>query len=95
MDGLAAVQQGANDLVALHAAFDGQFVLMAGIESDMLEIEGPSLSGLTAFENTVGTLGLKGGLILSSSCGLYRGNFFDRIQSIYARADRLLLPKKQ
>lgn len=87
LNGLAAVQHGANDLVSLHRALGSQLTLMGGIEADLLEAA-PSPGALSELERIVVSLAPSGGLILSSSCGLYRGDFLSRIERIYSIADR-------
>ncbi len=89
LDGLAAVQHRANDLTALRKVFGPHLVIMAGIEADLLESDAPPLDALNEFERIVGSLAPLGGLILSSCCGLYSGDFLSRIKRIYDIADRL------
>jgi hypothetical protein len=87
LDGLAAVQHRAIDLITLHQAFDFQLTIMAGIEAELLVSDVPSPGALNEFERIVGNLAPLGGLILSSCCGLYSGDFLGRIENIYAFAD--------
>jgi hypothetical protein len=88
LDGLSAVQHRSNDLISLHRLLDSQVILMAGIEGDLLE-SNPTPDKLNEFEQIVGTLAPLGGLILSSCCGLYSGDFLGRLKEIYAIADGL------
>lgn len=90
-DGLAAVQHRAIDLTTLHQAFDSKLTVMAGIEADLLASDFPPPGALNEFERIVGTLAPRGGLILSSCCGLYSGDFLSRIEKIYAIADHLTM----
>lgn len=89
LDGLAAVQHRAIDLTALHQAFDSKLTIMAGIEADLLKSDFPPPGPLNEFKRIVGTLAPLGGLILSSCCGLYSGDFLARIKKIYAIADHI------
>ena len=90
IDGLAAVQNRANDLVALRQAWGGSLVIMAGIDAELLETDPPISSAMTSFERLVMSLAPEGGLIIASACGLYRGDFLPRIKSIYAHTDNLI-----
>jgi hypothetical protein len=91
LDGLAATQHRAIDLTTLHQAFDSKLTVMAGIEADLLESDFPPAGALNEFERIVGTLAPLGGLILSSCCGLYSGDFLSRIEKIYAIADHFTM----
>ncbi|WP_300463295.1 uroporphyrinogen decarboxylase family protein [Desulfobacula sp.] len=90
VDGLASVQHRANDLPGLRNALGSSLVIMAGIDAELLASDDPRPDVLKDFENLITSLAPGGGLILSSSCGLYSGDFFERIQRIYAMADRLV-----
>ena len=89
IDGLASVQHRSNDLVALQKMLGPSRVIMAGIESELLESASPRPEDLAEFERIVTTLAPTGSLILGSSCGLYRGDFLEPIQTLYAIADSL------
>ncbi len=90
VDGLAAVQHGVNNLIALSEALGPNASLMAGIESELLEEDPPPQKSMDDFKTIVSTLAPSGRLILCSSCGLYRGVYLRRIKKIYAVADNLL-----
>ncbi len=87
IDGLAAVQHRINDLVVLKREWNGPLVIMAGIDAGMLEADRDTRIDYPSFERLVTALAHDGGLILGSDCGLYRGNFLPRIQSIYDHVD--------
>ena len=82
-DGLAAVQDRTNDLMSLKARYGSQLVLMAGIEGEILDKQEFSPSDLENLEGLLHSLAQNGGFILSSSCGLYSGQFLERIRAIY------------
>jgi len=82
-DGLAAIQGRTNDLMTLKGRYGSHLVLMAGIEGDILEQERLLPSDVEKLEGMLTLLAQDGGLILSSSCGLYSGRFLDRIAAIY------------
>ncbi|MFA5903423.1 MAG: uroporphyrinogen decarboxylase family protein [Desulfobacula sp.] len=87
IDGLASVQNGVNDLVYLKKFFGPDFVIMAGIEAELLETDTPEPVVVKRFETILKSFVPVGGLILCSSCGLYKEEFFDRLPKIYAMAD--------
>jgi uroporphyrinogen-III decarboxylase len=89
IDGLASVQHRCNDLVALKKILGPSRVIMAGIEAELLASDSPRPGDIAEYKHIVKTLAPIGGLILSSSCGLYNGDFLERIQKIYAIADGL------
>jgi len=89
-DGLAAVQHRANDLVALHEMLGQDFVIMAGIDAELLDSDSPQSSVLNEFQRIVKTLVLKEALVLSTGCGLYSGDFLERMENIYSIADRCM-----
>lgn len=88
-DGLAAIQHRANDLISIKEKYGSTLTLMAGIEAQILEAGEMSLSDLKEYERIVRSLSSGGGFILSSSSGLYSGDFFERIEEIYRMADEL------
>lgn len=63
---------------------------MAGIEAEILEAGEMVLSDLKEYERIVRSLSSGGGFILSSSSGLYSGDFFERIQELYRIATSYL-----
>ncbi len=87
-DGLAAVQDGTNDLGGLKAKHGSDLVLMAGIDGELLEKEELPPSELETLNRRCRSLARNGGFILSSSCGLYRGRFLERIRKIYSITTR-------
>ena len=87
-DGLAAIQIGKNDLDLLDEEIGG--VLIAGIEATLLETDIPALEELETLQWFVARFANQGRLILSSSCGLYRSDFWGRLQGIYEGLGRNL-----
>jgi hypothetical protein len=90
IDGLAAVQHRTNDLVALKKTWGSHLLIMAGIDAELLETDPPMASAMTSFERLVRDLAPQGGLIIGSSCGLYRGEFLSRIKALYDHMDALI-----
>jgi hypothetical protein len=88
IDGLSSVQHCSNDLPELRNALESPLLIMAGIDAELLASDNPLPDVWKDFERIITSLAPKGGLILSSSCGLYSGDFIERIQRIYAMADR-------
>lgn len=88
-DGLAAIQGQANDLTALKAAHGDALTIMAGIEADLLTSETPSDASLAQYKKQLHSLSQKGGFILSSATGLYAGDFYPKIKTLYKIADQL------
>ena len=86
LDGLAAIQVSKNDMDLLDSAVDGIF--MAGIEAALLEKESPLPEEMEALRKFIGRFAGQGRLILCSSCGLYRPEFWGRLQRIYAAIER-------
>lgn len=87
IDGFAAIQSRANDLEQLYQAFDANIMIMAGIESELLDTAPPPVAAKKHFEHMVETIGITGDLILCSSCGLYKGEYLNQIKTIYSLAD--------
>ncbi len=87
-DGLAAIQIGKNELDLLDKEIGG--VLIAGIEAPLLETAAPALEELETLQRFVARFTNQGRLILSSSCGLYRSDFWGRFQGIYESLNRNL-----
>lgn len=88
IDGLAAIQHSVNDLPELRNMLEPGCVIMAGIDSPLLVPE-PSVAVISEFKRMLTTMASQGGFILCSSCGLYCGDYLDRIERIYALADCL------
>ncbi|EFK11124.1 conserved hypothetical protein [delta proteobacterium NaphS2] len=86
-DGLAAVQDRANDLLQLKTQYGSRLVLMAGIEGEILAQNELSLSDLEKLKERCHFMARDGGFILSSACGLYAGGFLERIKKIYRSMD--------
>jgi len=87
-DGLAAVQHRANDLPGLRSRY-GSLAIMGGIDGELLEREELSPADEEGFRDLVRTLSRGGGLILSSSCGLYAARFLERIRALYGMVEQL------
>ncbi len=88
IDGFAAIQSRANDLEQLYQTFDSNIMIMAGIESELLDTDPPPVAAKKHFEHIVKTLGITGDLILCSSCGLYKEDYMNQIGKIYSITDR-------
>jgi hypothetical protein len=86
-DGLAAIQHRTNDLRSFKARHNWEPVVMAGIDSDILEADALTVTDIESFKNLVAYLASTNGLVLSSSTGLYQGRFFERIYELYQIAD--------
>ena len=81
LDGLAAIQTFRNDMALLDSTLGGIFI--AGIDATLLEKDSPSPADLEALKQFVGFFAGQRRLILCSSCGLYRPDFWGRLQRIY------------
>lgn len=86
IDGLAAVQHSINNLPELRNLMGPNHVIMAGIDTQLLVTE-LSEEMVLEFTDLLKAMTPGGGFILSSSCGLYSGDFLDRIKKLYALAD--------
>ena len=84
LDGFAAIQSNINDLIDLYEKMGANVILMAGIESVMLENDPPPQPSLERLRHVVDILGATGNFVLGSSCGLYDCAFLKSIQSLYA-----------
>lgn len=85
--GFTAVQSRINDLPNLYREFDSQIMIMAGIETEMLEADSIPPGEKERLEQLLKSLGPTKDLILGSSCGLYSGEYLDRMEKIYEFAD--------
>lgn len=74
-------KQRQNDMQLLDKVLGGIFI--AGIEATLLERDVPSPVEMEALKVFVGRFAGQRCLILCSSCGLYRPNFWGRLQRIY------------
>lgn len=81
LDGLAAIQISNNDLGLLDTELGG--LLMAGIDATLLETDTPSHDEIEALKRFVTHFAKHERLILCSSCGLYKSDYWGRIQRIY------------
>jgi hypothetical protein len=88
IDGFAAIQSGLNDLEGLYRGFDSDIMVMAGIESDLLDAGSFSNSVIQQLDHLMSVMGTSGSLILSSSCGLYKREYLEQIKRIYALVGR-------
>lgn len=91
IDGLAAVQHNANNLVDLHKLMGPNRVIMAGLDAELLE-DNPPMKKVDEFKEMIESFKSTGGLILSSACGLYSGRFLERITTCYQMADHITEP---
>ena len=85
--GFASVQSRINDLPSLYREFDSRILIMAGIETEMLEADSLPSKDKERLEQLLTGLGQTGDLILGSSCGLYSGEYLNRMEKIYDFAD--------
>ena len=83
LDGFAAIQSNLNDLPELYEKMGANVTIMAGIETAMLEADPPPQQAMERLGQIVASLTSTGNFVLGSSCGLYDGDFLDRIQRIY------------
>lgn len=81
LDGLAAIQICNNDMDLLEKELDS--ILIAGIDAHLLETDSPAPDEIEALKQFVSRAASKKSLILSSSCGLYNPDFWERLQRIY------------
>ena len=94
-EGLVACQDSALDLVSLKQREGPRLTLMAGIDAGLLQAPFLDASLRNDFSNFVARLSQRGGLILSSSCGLYSREFLERIGELYDLADGRLSESKR
>ena len=83
IDGFAAIQSNLNNLTDFYEKMGANVMIMAGIESVMLETDQPPQQSLKSLGQVVASLASTGNFVLGSSCGLYDGAFLDRIQRLY------------
>jgi len=62
-------------------------VILGGIEPEHLESRSFDEMRQQEFQRSVQDLAGRGGLILGSSCGLYKPEFLDRIKMLYQLAE--------
>lgn len=86
-DGLAAIQTDKNDLDLLDREVGG--LLVTGIEASLLETDAPVHAEMHALKQFVERFAKQGRLVLSSSCGLYRSDFWGRFQRIHEGLARM------
>jgi uroporphyrinogen decarboxylase len=84
-DGFAACQTRLLDHVSLPE--DRRTVILGGIEPGHLESRSFDETHQQEFQRSVQELAGRGGLILGSSCGLYKPEFLDRIKLLYQLAE--------
>ncbi len=85
-DGLAAIQVGNNDLDLLDSELGG--LLIAGIEATLLEKDSVSRAEMDALKQFVARFAGQDRLVLSTSCGLYRSDFWGGVQRLYEELER-------
>jgi len=88
LDGLAALQAGANNLKGLKKEYGSRLTIMSGIDADLFLGNDLDDSVKAGYLDLIWGLSESGGFILCSSCGLYSGRFFNRLQELYLLADR-------
>jgi len=84
-DGFAACQTRLLDRVSIQE--ERRTVILGGIEPEHLESRSFGEMHQKEFQRSVQDLARGGGLILGSSCGLYRPEFLDRIKLLYQLAE--------
>ena len=84
-DGFAACQTRLLDRVSIQE--ERRTVILGGIEPEHLESRSFDEMHQKEFQRSVQDLARGGGLILGSSCGLYRPEFLDRIKLLYQFAE--------
>lgn len=90
LDGLAAIQISKNDIDLLDKEIGG--ILLAGIGATVLEKNSFSPDDIESLVQFVTRFANNGRLILCSNCGLYRSDFWGRLQAIYERLEKDLSP---
>jgi uroporphyrinogen decarboxylase len=86
-DGLAAIQDRTNDLVSIKEEYRALSIAFSGIDGEILAAPKNTASELDAFGERIRALGASGRFVLGSSCGLYSGDFLERIQELYRLVD--------
>lgn len=81
LDGLAAIQMDKNDMSLIDKELG--CLIFAGLEASLLEKENLLPEDMNALRNRLKHYAIQRRLVLCSSCGLYRPEFWDRVQSIY------------
>jgi uroporphyrinogen decarboxylase len=90
-EGLAAVQGGSMNLISLREVYGSRLVLMAGIDGDLLQRDQLPQPQMDRFSRLIRSLSRGGGYILCSSCGLYSGDFLERLLELYQTAQDAFL----
>jgi hypothetical protein len=88
IDGFAAIQSNLNNLTDLYEKMGANVTILAGIEGVMLETDRPPQQAVESLVQVVASLASTGNFVLGSSCGLYDGDFLDRIQRLYEIAQK-------
>jgi hypothetical protein len=71
------------DLLNFKRTYGNRVTLIGGIRTAWLTQEGFDLTKQKEYREEIKTYGKEGGLILSSSCGLYHPNFLHALKEIY------------
>jgi hypothetical protein len=82
-DGLAAIQDRINDLISITEQYRALSIVTAGIDADILEADAISTSARDRFLKRIRALCASDGFVLGSCCGLYSGDFLERIHDLY------------
>ena len=83
IDGFCAIQSSVNNLEHMFHLFDGNIMIMAGIEPELLETQPPPAGPLKRLRQTVSALGPSGNPIISTGSGLYKSQYMKRLRGIY------------
>lgn len=87
IDGMAACQSEHLDLISLRKDYKPHLIWLGGIEPEHLESSSLSLSQRREFALHVREISRQGGVVLCSSCGMYRSTFLERIPELYQLAE--------
>ncbi len=93
LDGLAAIQICKNDLCLLSTEIGG--LMFSGIEASLLEKDSVSSEEMKDLKHLVSSVFGHEQLILCSSSGLYKADFWGRLQNIYKELDKDFLASQQ
>lgn len=89
INGFCAIQSTTNDILSLYQRYKGDIMIMAGIETELLETDTPSIELQKQLKQLIEQIGPSGNLIISTSCGLINDNHIERIKMLYETIDRI------
>lgn len=88
-DGLAAIQDRTNDLISVQKKYRPLAIVMGGIDADILQVDEITPLDRDRFLKRIRALSESDDFVLGSCCGLYSGDFLERIQQLYQLADTI------